>query len=174
MSGSVDDRDLAALGPSLPRPRSGRGKAGPWGKRGRPFRGDQRAPGLLRACLSPGSLSFWDGEQPAPSLQFLGSREEVGRGEGAAAELSLGRRRWALERRGRTAPGPCSCARRRLQTALRAGLPSHLWAPRGWSGLSRPGVMPRGSLASPGRGAAEDLPSGRLPAPQCAPDSGLH
>lgn len=83
VSGSVDDRDLAALGPSLSRPGSGRGKAGPQGKRGRLFGGDQRNPGLFRACVSPGPLSFWDGEQPSPSLQSLsvpGKRMEEGKG----------------------------------------------------------------------------------------------
>lgn len=49
-------------------------------------------------------------------------------------ELTLGRRGWALGRRGQTAPGPCSCARRRLEIAHSPGLPCHLWAPRGWSG----------------------------------------
>lgn len=62
MSGSVCERDLAAL---VPDPGEARRAVG----QGKPFRRDQRTSGLFRACLSPGSLSFRDEEQPRPSLQ---------------------------------------------------------------------------------------------------------
>lgn len=91
-----------------------------------------------------------------------------------ATETTLGRRGWALRRRGRTAPGPCSCARRRLQTAHSPGFPCHLWAPRGCSG----GVETRGDARlTPASGIprypreAGGSAARLLPAPQ--PRSGL-
>lgn len=90
--GSVGGKDLAALGPSLPRPDPGRGKAGPRGKRGRPVGGDQRSsdplfgPWLVTLVLGQGAVP----KSPVP----LGSREEAGgenpalRGRGARPETA--------------------------------------------------------------------------------------
>lgn len=86
MSGSVDDRDLAALGPSLPRPRSGRGKAGPWGKRGRPFRPAQSlSVPWITFVLGRGAASTFS---PVPRFQgrgWKGGRGDRGAEPGPAA-----------------------------------------------------------------------------------------
>lgn len=94
--GSVGGRDLAALGPSLPRPSPGRGKDGPQGKRGKPTGGDQRSPDpLFRPWLVPWvTLALGRGTATAfspapPRLQGRGWRGGPGiRGRGGRSETA--------------------------------------------------------------------------------------